>query len=127
MSDIPLGTGEKRWGKRDGEKIVKMPLLLLSHRRTVIGLFANCYEKDEQVESAKERAFGLSFCLSSRIPQGAHGEGKMQSQPWDHLDSLISSLPRLVGSGSWFPNGVCLPIHRDNNNKKPLDGQKPGL
>lgn len=98
-----------------------MPLPFLSHRRTVIGLFANCY-KDEQVESAKER---LLVCSSSRIPQGAHGEGKMQSQPWDHLENLISSLPRLVGSGSWFPSGVCLPIHRDNN-KKTLVGQKQG-
>lgn len=47
--------------------------LLSSRRRTRIGLFANCYEKDENMESAKKRAFGLGPGLGSRIPRGIHG------------------------------------------------------
>lgn len=47
--------------------------LLSSQRRTRIGLFANCYEKDENMESAKKRAFGLGPGLGSRIPRGIHG------------------------------------------------------
>ena len=106
---IRYSTGH--WGKRDGEKTIKMPvLLLLLRRRTAVGLFANCCEKDEKIERAKERGFGLSFCLGCRIPRGVREEGKIQRQHWDHLESLNSSLSVLVGSGFWLLRGVCFPF-----------------
>lgn len=66
------------WGKRDGEKIIKMfVFLFLFRRRIAVGLFVNCCEKDEKIERAKERGFGLSFCLGCRILRGVREEGKI--------------------------------------------------
>lgn len=55
-----------------GKQTGKMALLFLSHRRTAVGLFAYCNEKNEETEHAEKRAFGLG----SRVPWDVQGKAR---------------------------------------------------
>ena len=93
---------------------------LLSHRGTVIRLFANCLLEEWTGGKCKGRGIWFECCFLFFLAAAFHRVlmGKAKCNIITETVWRVWLFHFLVDSGFRFHRGVCLPIHRDNRKKQ---------